>query len=110
MPNTNEMPINPRAAQKQEGTRLVTVLYSKDGDLYRVPSLDKPCWLSVKLYDLPAAQLPADTIYLGAATSANGNGWRKAYARTWRSIIAGDSVPLPADDPMVVDYEAFRSS
>jgi hypothetical protein len=111
MAKTTELSIESFAPMQQpEGARLVTVLYSQGRDLYRVPSLDKPCWLSVKVYDLPATQLPADAIYLGAATSASGNGWRKAYARIWRSIIAGDSVTLPADDPMVVDYASFKHS
>jgi hypothetical protein len=85
--------------------RLVTILYSKDHDLYRVPSIDKPCWLSVKAYELPVVQLAADQIYLGGAMCANGLQWRKAYSTSWRSIIAGDRVAVPADDPIVVDYQ-----
>ena len=93
--------------RNQEGARLVTVLYSKNRDLYRVPSMDKPCWLSVKVYEFPAPQLSADAIYLGTATTAKRMGWRKAYAGIWNAIVAGDSVTVPADDPMVIDYAAF---
>src|SRR2546430_7307139 len=45
-----------RAAEGQqpevEGARLVTILYSHNREVYRVPAIDKPCWLSVKVYDL----------------------------------------------------------
>ena len=101
-----------RAAEGQqpevEGARLVTILYSHNREVYRVPAIDKPCWLSVKVYDLPVTQLAADAIYFGPSTTADGVGWRKAYARSWRSIVAGNSVPLPADDAMVRDYQAFK--
>ena len=93
------------------GTRLVTILYSRDRDLYRVPSIDKLCWLSVKAYELPAAQLAADAIYLGPSVTADGKHWRKAFSTSWRSIVAGDRATIPADDPMVADYAcaAFTS-
>ena len=94
-------------ASETQGTPLVTILYSKDRDLYRVPAIDKPCWLSVKTYELPAVQLQPDRIYLGPSIAADGKAWRKAFALTWRSIIAGASVAVPADDPMVLDYAAF---
>ncbi|HJU11869.1 MAG TPA: hypothetical protein VJ728_13385 [Candidatus Binataceae bacterium] len=95
------------SAQKPEsGVRLMTILYSSAHDLYRVPSINKPCWLSVRVYDLPATQLPADVIYLGPAMTADGKHWRKAYAMTWRAIIAGEHATLPADDAMVIDYLA----
>jgi hypothetical protein len=83
---------------------MVTVLYSKDRDLYRVPTIDKPCWLSVMLYEPPAVQLLPDRIYLGPSMAADGKHWRKAFAASWRSVIAGDRVTVPADDPMVLDY------
>jgi hypothetical protein len=99
----------PSIAADESGTRLVSILFSKERDLYRVPTIDKPCWLSVKVYDLPATQLPADAIYLGPVTTANRMGWRKAYSTSWKSIVAGDRVTLPASDPMVTDYEAYAS-
>ena len=98
---------SPIGEREAEGTRLVTILFSKERDLYRVPTIDKPCWLSVKVYELPATQLPPDQLYLGAATTADGLGWRKAYSSAWRSIVAGDRVTVPASD--VRDYEAWRS-
>lgn len=94
---------------EETGTRLVSVLFSKERDLYRVPTIAQPVWLSVKIYDPPPVKLPADAIYLGAAITADGIGWRKAYSTAWRSIIAGDKVTVPASDPMVVDYESYTS-
>jgi hypothetical protein len=91
-----------------EGARLVTILYSHNREVYRAPAIDKPCWLSVKVYDLPVTQLAADAIYLGPSTTADGLRWRKAYSRSWCAIVSGNSVPLPADDAMVRDYQAFK--
>jgi hypothetical protein len=88
------------------GVRLVTILYSSGRDLYRVPSMDKPCWLSAKVYPLPAAELAGDTIYLGPSVTADGKAWRKAYSTVWRSIVPGKHATVPADDPMVLDYAA----
>ena len=90
------------------GIRLVTILYSRDRDLYRVPSIDKSCWLSVKPYELPVTQLKTDALYLGSWMCANGLRWRKAFSTSWRSIIAGEPVTLPADDPLIVDYAACQ--
>ena len=90
--------------EESGGVRLVTILYSKDRDLYRMPAIDKPCWLTVKTYELPATQLAADAIYLGPSISADGKHWRKAFSSSWRSILTGDRVAIPADDPMVMDY------
>jgi hypothetical protein len=96
------------AAEKPpEGVKLVTILYSRSRDLYRVLAMERPCWLSVSVYELPAPELPADGIYLGAAKTADGLGWRKAYARTWQAIIAGEQATVPADDRIVSDYKAF---
>jgi hypothetical protein len=82
---------------------MVTILYSRSGDLYRVHSMEKRCWLSVKVYPLPASQLPGDELYLGPSMTADGGSWRKAYAVTWRAIWPGDRATLPADDPLVRD-------
>jgi len=73
-------PAQGEGLEEAVGVRLVTILYSKDHDLYRVPSIDKPCWLSVKVYELPVVQLATDQIYLGSAMCANGFQWRKAYS------------------------------
>ena len=62
---------------------LVSVLYSKSGDLYRVPAMANPMWLSVQVYPLPAAELPTDNIYLGPSYTADQKAWRKAYSATW---------------------------
>jgi hypothetical protein len=91
-------------SEENGGVRLVTILYSKDHDLYRVPAIDKPCWLSVKSYELPATQLATDAIYLGPSISADSKHWRKTFSTSWRSIVAGDRATIPADDPMVMDY------
>jgi hypothetical protein len=94
--------------QEEQGARLVTVLYSLSKDLYRIPSIEKVCWLSVKVYPLPQSTLRRDDIYLGASITADGQGWRKAYAIRWRAIVQGDCVTIPVDDPMVKDYQAFE--
>jgi hypothetical protein len=107
-PPPSPSPVSNNGGGEESGTRLVTILYSKSHDLYRVPSIEKPCWLSVMVYPLPAAQLPADSIYLGPSVTADGNYWRKSYAIAWRAIWPGDHATVPADDPMVLDYAAFK--
>jgi hypothetical protein len=96
-------------ASETQGTPLVTILYSRGRDLYRVPSIDKPCWLSVTVYEPPAVRLLPDRIYLGPSMAADGKHWRKAFSTDWRSIAGGDRVTVPADDPMVVDYAASQA-
>jgi hypothetical protein len=93
--------------QERAGARLVTILYSRRCDLYRVPSIEKPCWLSVETYPLPPVQIVPDSIYLGPSETADGLGWRKSYAVTWRAVVPGGHATVPADDPMVVDYAAY---
>jgi hypothetical protein len=100
---TGKLP--PAPLEESAGVPMVTILYSRGHDLYRVPSIHKPCWLSVKAYELPVAQLAVDLLYLGPSLTAGGRQWRKAYSTSWRSIIAGDRVTVPADDPMVLDYQ-----
>jgi hypothetical protein len=92
------------------GTKLVSVLYSTGRDLYCLPAMlpEKLCWLSVKVYTPPATTVRRDEIYLGPSVTADGLGWRKAYASAWRAILSGDRVTIPADDPIVKDYEAFK--
>jgi hypothetical protein len=99
----------PVGQKEDKGARTIMILYSQRRDLYRIPSIDKGCWLSVQVYRLPTARLAADAIYLGPSVTADGKGWRKSYSTGWRSILAGDSTTLPANDPMVADYEAFLS-
>jgi hypothetical protein len=96
------------ATQEPEGVRLVTVLYSRQRDLYLVPSIYKPVWLSVQVYALPASTLRGDVAYLGAAPTHDGLRWRKAYSTMWRSVLTGERVTVPADDPMVLDYAAYE--
>ena len=86
---------------------LVAVLYSKRGDLYQVPSMAKPVWLSVQVYALPATDLPVDNIYLGPSFTADEKAWRKAYSGEWRAIEPGRYQTLPADDVLVADYSAI---
>ncbi len=90
--------------EEGQGTSLVSVLYSKGGDLYQVPSMGKAAWLSVQVYPLPA-QMPANQM-----ATADGKAWRKAYSTAWRAIEPGRFATLPADDPMVADYAAFSGS
>ncbi len=87
---------------------LVSVLYSAHRDLYQVPAMNKDWWLSVQLYSLPAPALPGDEIYLPAAITADGKGWRKAYSKSWSVIQPGIFATMPADDPMVLDYAAVN--
>lgn len=101
-------PAPPPGPAANAGTRMVTICYSRSSDLYRVPAMDKPCWLSVMAYDLPVADLPADAIYLGPAMTASGLHWRKAYSTTWRAILPGSIATVPADDPLVLDYAAAK--
>jgi hypothetical protein len=100
--------VAPNMEESQQGAKLVTVLYSQGRDLYRIPSIERVCWLSVKVYPLPATMLARDEVYLGPSVTGDGLGWRKSYAIDWRAILGGDCVTLPADDPMVRDYEAFQ--
>ena len=108
---SSSSPEGERQEQNEDkgGTRLVTILYSRSRDLYRVPSIDKPCWLSVMAYPMPMTQLPPDAIYFGPSMTADGLLWRKAYASAWRTILPGDHATVPADDPMVLDYAAFST-
>jgi hypothetical protein len=85
------------AGQQREKVRtaLVTVLYSIVGDVYKVPSANADLWLSV--------QVDAEPHPGAAVQTADGRGWRRAYCAV-HLIYAGQSVALPADDPLVVDY------
>jgi len=100
------------AAERQrpeevQGEPLASVLYSQGGDLYQVPAMNKPIWLSVQPYRfLPATDLVTDQIYLGPAVTADGEAWRKAYSTGWKAIQPGAAATLPASDRLVVDYAA----
>jgi hypothetical protein len=107
-PSPSSLPNSEGGEEETGRVRMVSILYSKEHDLYRVPVIRKPCWLSVASYELPVTQLAADAIYLGPSISADGKRWRKAFSTNWRSIIAGDRVTVPADDPMVADYAASQ--
>lgn len=99
--------MNAAEAEKQEPTvKMVTVLYSRHRDLYRVPGMDKACWLSVQTYLPPPTTLAVDVLYLGPSATADGQRWRKAYSLKWRAVMPGDQVTLPANDPLVLDYAA----
>lgn len=90
-----------------QGRSLVAILYSFGRDLYRVPSMNKDVWLSVIPHPLPAHDLPSSAEYIGAAMTADGKAYRKAYSLDWTSVVPGDQVTVPTDDPMVLDYEAY---
>jgi hypothetical protein len=99
----------------QEQTQpLITVLYSSHRDLYQVPAMNKECWLSVQVYALPAQELQEGQAgtpvppYLGGALTADGKAWRKVYAKSWSVVQPGTFMTVAADDPLVMDYAAFR--
>jgi hypothetical protein len=99
-------------APTPEGTRLATILHSERHELYRVPAMDKPVWLSVVVF--PVAEMPAAEDLRGTVRmfvvqqSADGKGWRRSYSTGWGVIKPGDHVTVPADDPMVLDYGAVK--
>jgi hypothetical protein len=99
-------------APTPDGTRLATILYSERRELYRVPAMDKPVWLSVAVF--PVAEMPPAEDLRGTVRmfvvqqSADGKGWRRSYSTGWGVIKPGDHVTVPADDPMVLDYGAVK--
>jgi len=116
--------------EEVQGEPLASVLFSQGGDLYQVPAMNMPIWLSVQAYplllgpgvansfgppvtagvqgaySLRPAGLAADHIYLGLAVTADGTAWRKAYSTGWKVILPGAIATLPASDSLVVDYAA----
>ena len=101
MENETASPFEP------QGTPLVRVLYSSARDLYCVPAMQKIVWLSVTAYPLPVSSQSSSAEYLGAAMTADGHSYRRAFSMAWLSVIPGDQATLPANDPMVLDYEAY---
>jgi hypothetical protein len=91
--------------------KLLTIVYSRGRDLYRVAPYDaaKRMWLSVAKFPppLPAASGPR-LPYLGAILCSGG--WRKAYSVEWSVIQPGLAATLPATDELVVDYVAAETS
>jgi hypothetical protein len=85
--------------EENQGTPLVSVLYSEHRALYRLPAMDLDIWLSVQVYSL--ADWGAN---IAAARTTDGKGWRKAY-RNWSMIRGASLATLPADDPLVIDYQ-----
>jgi hypothetical protein len=85
-----------------EGTRPVTVLYSRHRDVYKLPSCGKDLWLSVEVYLLSDFGRAGGSS-VGAAQTADGRAWRRLY-RNWSIIVPGQTTAIPADDPLVVDY------
>ncbi|MBV8056080.1 MAG: hypothetical protein JO071_12670 [Deltaproteobacteria bacterium] len=71
-----------------QGTRLMSVLYSARGDVYRIPSTGAEFWLSVEAKPAGAEHIVA-----------SGRRYYKGYL-----IVPGHVAALPADDPLVVDY------
>lgn len=87
------------------GPAMASVLYDKDRTVYRMPTANKRFWLSVMEYSyLPQPTIPSNLTYLGPVLTADGSGWRKAYALTMHSIVPGDYATLPANDRLVLDY------
>lgn len=87
------------------GGAMASVLYNRERTVYRMPTVNKPFWLSVMEYSyLPQPTTPSNQTYLGPVLTADGSGWRKAYVLTMHSIVPGDAVTLPANDRLVVDY------
>ena len=87
-------------SEAMQDTPLASVLYSRGGDLYRLPALAKDLWLSVQVYAL-ADWGPG----IGAVRTADDKAWRKGY-KAWSIIQPGRFATLPADDPLVLDYAA----
>lgn len=73
------------------GVPLVTVLYSRHGDLFKLPALALNTWMSVQA-DVPQA-----------------DGSRKRHVQNSIAVIAGARVALPANDPMVQEYQALAA-
>ncbi len=91
--------------------KLVTIVYSRGRDLYRVAPYDaaKQMWLSVAKFALPMPAASGPRLpYLGAILCATG--WRKAYSVDWSVIQPGLAATLPATDELVVDYTAAETS
>lgn len=92
-----------------EGEGTVTILYSDKRDLYRIPAMDKPFWLSVATHSLPAPTDPSTNPYfMGAAPSPDGITWREAYSTLWLSVVPGNQVAIPASHPLAQDYAAYE--
>jgi hypothetical protein len=94
---------------EKHGAKLVTVVFSAGRAAYHVAEdrEAKQCWLSVERYPLPCPQAhPGMRPNLGGALTADGQGWRKVYDVAWTMLAAKETVVLPADDLLVVDYRA----
>lgn len=91
--------------EEPQGAPLVTVLYSMARDVYRVPSMGKPVWLSVHRFS--DAETPHDDVFYAISVGADEGTWRKAYKDS-PVIVPGDHVTLPADDVLVKDYAAIK--
>lgn len=100
----------PHAAAPAE-VKLVTIVYSRGRDLYRVAPYDaaKQMWLSVAKFPLPMPVAAGPRLpYLGAIACTSG--WRKAYSVDWSVIQPGLAATLPTTDELVVDYVAVKTN
>jgi hypothetical protein len=91
--------------------KLLTIVYSRGRDLYRVAPYDaaKQMWLSVAKFPLPVPAASGPRLpYLGAILCPGG--WRKAYSVDWSVIQPGLAATLPATDELVVDYAAAKAN
>jgi hypothetical protein len=87
-------------AAETRGARLVTVLYSRHGDVYKLPALGMDLWLSVETHPSFVPSVAAISVL-----TADGKASRRGY-RNWSVIEPGRSAALPEEDPLVVDYTA----
>ena len=79
----------------------MAVLYSRHRDVYKLPAMGKDLWLSVQVYPLTDFGRKGGAT-VGAARCADGSWWR-AY-RSGGMFQGGQTVAVPDDDSMVVDY------
>lgn len=93
----------------EEDVMLSSVIYTAARDLYRLTASSDQYWLSVTLDAVKSTRRP-NGIYLGSARTADQQAWRKAYALTWSAAIPGDIVTIPANDPLVLDYQGSQLS
>jgi hypothetical protein len=83
---------------------MVTVLYSRHRDVYKLPAMSLEMWLSVEVH---SAQFGVPE---KMAATADRTGWRHVYTTWVGSMPAGDSAAIPANDPLALDYALAANS
>jgi hypothetical protein len=113
MPNdekTKSTDVAQAPATEPVGKPIRQVTFSRGNALYLVEGVGPRPWLSVQSFASPAPEnlqaAQAAAGYLGAVTTADGKGWRKAYAAKHAMAIVAHVRSLPDDDLLVKDYAA----